>query len=150
MRLLEEVVILLSDKNGSLTDALLKMKVLMHRIGHKELAGWMNDELNGYTPDRPVPDYRIIPIRLHGDISNIAWRYPATQLPTAHLEKDVREPVGGRPWQLLRHQMIGVSSAVSAIGQTLDACPLDFNETRHLGQRAVRRIRRDNKCHLLM
>ncbi|MGN8138671.1 hypothetical protein ACTJLC_28650 [Paraburkholderia sp. 22099] len=91
MRLLEEVVILLSDKNGSLTDALLKMKVLMHRIGHKELAGWMNDELNGYTPDRPVPDYRIIPIRLHGDISNIAWRYPATQLPTAHLEKDVRE-----------------------------------------------------------
>ena len=48
MRLLEEIVNLLSDKGGSLTDALLKTKVLMHRIGHKELAGWVNDELNGY------------------------------------------------------------------------------------------------------
>ncbi|BAO86873.1 hypothetical protein [Caballeronia cordobensis] len=91
MRLLEEIVSLLSDKDGSLTDALLKTKVLMHRIGHKELAGWVNDELNGYTADRSVPDYRIIPIRLHGDISNIAWRYPGTQLPTGHLKKDVRE-----------------------------------------------------------
>ncbi|CAN7808019.1 hypothetical protein [Paraburkholderia hospita] len=91
MRLLEEIVNLLSDKDGSLTDALLKTKVLMHRIGHKELADWVNDELNGYTSDRPVPDYRVIPIRLHGDVSNIAWRYPATQLPTAHLDKDVRE-----------------------------------------------------------
>ncbi|VVE71316.1 hypothetical protein PPN31119_03896 [Pandoraea pnomenusa] len=91
MQLLKDIVTLLSDKDGSLTDALLKTKVVMHRIGHKELAGWVNDELNGYTPERPVPDYRIIPIRLHGDVSNIAWRYPATQLPTAHLEKDVRE-----------------------------------------------------------
>ncbi|MFM0123255.1 hypothetical protein P0D73_30905 [Paraburkholderia sp. RL18-101-BIB-B] len=91
MRLLEEIVNLLSDKDGSLTDALLKTKVLMHRIGHKELAGWVNDELNGYPKDLSVPDYRVIPIRLHGDVSNIAWRHPATQLPTAHLDKEMRE-----------------------------------------------------------
>ncbi|MGA4073546.1 hypothetical protein ACI2TP_19765 [Ralstonia nicotianae] len=91
MQLLKEIVTLLSDKDGSLTDALLKTKVLMHRIGHKELAGWVNDELNGYTTDRPVPNYRVIPTRLHGDVSNIAWRHNAAQLPTAHLEKEIRE-----------------------------------------------------------
>ena len=91
MQLLKDIVTLLSDKDGSLTDALLKTKVLMHRIGHKELAGWVNDELNGYTTDRQVPDYRVIPTRLHGDVSNIVWQHKAAQLPTAHLDKEIRE-----------------------------------------------------------
>ncbi|MEX3941611.1 hypothetical protein AB4Y44_19045 [Paraburkholderia sp. BR10937] len=91
MRLLEEIVTLLSDKDGSLTDALLKTKVLMHRIGHKELADWVNDELNGYTTDCPVPAYRVVPARLYGDISNIAWQHNAMALPTAHLQKEMRE-----------------------------------------------------------
>jgi len=91
MQLLKDIVTLLSDKDGSLTDALLKTKVLMHRIGHKELAGWVNDELNGYASDRPVPDYRTISTRLHGNVSNLAWRHTGTQLPTMHLSKEVRE-----------------------------------------------------------
>ncbi|MGN8064387.1 hypothetical protein ACTJK4_22245 [Ralstonia sp. 22111] len=91
MQLLKDIVTRLSDKDGSLTDALLKTKVLMHRIGHKELAGWVNDELNGYAADKPVPDYRTIPTRLHGNVANLAWRYNKTQLPTLHLPKDVRE-----------------------------------------------------------
>lgn len=91
MQLLKDLVTLLSDKDGSLTDALLKTKVLMHRIGHKELAEWVNDELNGYTTDRPVPDYRVIPTRLYGDVSNIVWQQKAAHLPTAHLDKEIQE-----------------------------------------------------------
>ena len=91
MQLLKEIVTLLSDKDGSLTDALLKTKVLMHRIGHKELAGWVNDELNGYAADKPVPDYRTFRVRLHGNVSNLAWQHTGTQLPTAHLPKKVKE-----------------------------------------------------------
>ncbi|AYY59867.1 hypothetical protein [Burkholderia multivorans] len=91
MQLLKDIVTLLSDKDGSLTDALLKTKVLMHRIGHKELAGWVNDELNGYAADKPVPDYRTIRVRLHGNVSNMAWRHTGTQLPIAHLPKEVQE-----------------------------------------------------------
>lgn len=91
MQLLQEIIALLSDKDGSLTDALLKTKVLMHRIGHKELAEWVNAELNGYTTDRPVPDYRTIRTRLYGNVSNLAWRYSKTQLPTAHLTREVQE-----------------------------------------------------------
>ena len=51
MQLLKDIVALLSDKDGSLTGALLKTKVLLHQIGHKELAEWVNDELNGYGED---------------------------------------------------------------------------------------------------
>ena len=91
MQLLKDIVTLLSDKDGSLTDALLKTKVLMHRIGHKELAGWVNDELNGYPSNSDVPDYRTIPTRLYGNVSNMAWRYSGTQLPTSHLPREVRE-----------------------------------------------------------
>ncbi|WP_186098098.1 hypothetical protein [Burkholderia gladioli] len=41
MKLLDDIVDLLSDKNGSLTGALLKTKVLLHRIGHRELVEWV-------------------------------------------------------------------------------------------------------------
>ncbi|WP_175787123.1 hypothetical protein [Burkholderia anthina] len=91
MQLLQDIIVLLSDKDGSLTDALLKTKVLMHRIGHKELAGWVNDELSGYTKDQPVPDYRVIQTRIYGNLANIAWRYPRTQLPTVHLSTELKE-----------------------------------------------------------
>lgn len=102
MKLIDDIVELLSDKAGSLTDAMLKTKVLMHKIGHKELAEWVNDELNGYGPDKIVPEYRVIAIRLFGTVSNIAVRYPHTPLPTSHLsdkerlvvtEKKLRESI---------------------------------------------------------
>ena len=55
MKLLDEIIDLLADENASLNAALLKTKVLMHTIGHAELAEWVNDELNGYPKDKPVP-----------------------------------------------------------------------------------------------
>ncbi|WP_318833488.1 AbiTii domain-containing protein [Burkholderia cepacia] len=91
MQPLEDIIVLLSDKDGSLTDALLKTKVLMHRLGHKELVGWVNDELSGYEKDRQVPDYRVIQTRIYGNLANIAWRHPRTQLPTVHLSPELKE-----------------------------------------------------------
>ena len=70
MKLLDEIIDLLADENGSLNAALLKTKVLMHTIGHAELAEWVNDELNGYPKDKPVPDYRIVGGRVAGNIQN--------------------------------------------------------------------------------
>ena len=91
MKLLDEIIELLSDKNGSLTDALLKTKVLMHRIGHKELAGWVIDELNGYPKDKPVPTYRIVHSRVVGHIQNMAMIYGSQPLPTGHLPEHIRK-----------------------------------------------------------
>jgi hypothetical protein len=39
--LLDEIIELLSSEQHSLTEALLKTKVLLHQIGKKDLAGWV-------------------------------------------------------------------------------------------------------------
>jgi len=91
MKLLDEIIELLSDRQASLSAALLKTKVLMHRIGHKELADWVNDELRGYDKDKPVPAYRIIPTRLVGNYQNIAYRATEQTLPTGHLPEKLRK-----------------------------------------------------------
>jgi AbiTii len=43
--LLDDIITILSDQNGSLESALLKTKILMRKLGHKELVGWVNAEL---------------------------------------------------------------------------------------------------------
>jgi hypothetical protein len=85
MKLLDEIIDLLADENASLNAALLKTKVLMHTIGHADLAEWVNDELNGYQKDKPVPDYRIVGGRVAGNIQNIAMIQSNVNLPTNHL-----------------------------------------------------------------
>jgi AbiTii len=91
MQLLDEIITLLSDQKGSLTDALLKTKVVMHKIGHKELAEWVNDELNGYAKGKEVPPYRIIPSRPYAQLRDIAFVYNNQALPTGHLKSEERE-----------------------------------------------------------
>jgi hypothetical protein len=91
MKLLDEIIELLSDKNGSLTDALLKTKVLMHKIGHKELADWVNDELNGYPKEKQVPSYRIVHSQVMGNIQNMIAIHGSQPLPTGHLPEKIRK-----------------------------------------------------------
>lgn len=92
MKLFDDIVDLLSDDNGSLSSALLKTKVLMHRIGHKDLDGWLSAELNGYPRfGDVVPEYRKIGAQVVGTIENVAQRRTNVTLPTLHLSKDLRE-----------------------------------------------------------
>ncbi|MGN6260275.1 MAG: hypothetical protein ACTHNO_06030 [Ralstonia sp.] len=90
MKLIDEIIPLLSDSKGSLTDALLKTKVLMHMIGHKELAEWVTAELNGYQKDQPVPPYRVVRSRLVGHIANIVYMQKNAILPTIQLPENLR------------------------------------------------------------
>jgi AbiTii-like protein len=86
---LDEIIALLSDSKASLTDALLKTKVLLHQIGRKELATWVTNELSGY-PDHDVekvPPYRIVGMQPHGHVTNMAWQMTDYLLPILHLPK---------------------------------------------------------------
>ena len=91
MQLFDDIISLLSDDKGSLATALLKTKVLMHRIGHKDIDGWLNSELNGYPRGGAVPDYRIVSAHLTGTVENLARRYTNVTLATLHLPDDFRE-----------------------------------------------------------
>ncbi|MPM59927.1 hypothetical protein SDC9_106773 [bioreactor metagenome] len=70
----------------------------MHKIGHAELAEWVNDELNGYGNETAIPDYRIVSGRVVGNVQNIAMIYNAMDLPTGHLPEKLRA-------RLERHEM---------------------------------------------
>lgn len=91
MKLIDEIIDALSSHESSLTGALLKTKVLLHQIGHKELAEWVNCELNGYPHDAELPEYRILPAQVLANMANIRYQVNSHPIPLGHLDGDVRE-----------------------------------------------------------
>ncbi len=89
--LVDEIIDLLSNENCSLTEALLKTQVLLHRLGKKELAEWVKYELNGYPDGANIPDYRKLPASVMGNACNMAYRITAHPLPVGHLNENTRE-----------------------------------------------------------
>jgi len=57
MTIIEQIIEELSNSDKSLTNPLLKTKVLASRIGNKELMDWTNKELSGYNEEE-LPNYR--------------------------------------------------------------------------------------------
>ena len=90
MKLVDEIIETLSSDNGVLTHALIKTKVLLHKIGHKELVIWVNKELNGYSQSDELPDYRIIPAQVRVSATNGAYQVNSHPIPMKHLDKEFR------------------------------------------------------------
>jgi hypothetical protein len=88
--LLDDIINLLSDANGSLNSALLKTKVLLHNIGKKDLAAWVTHELKGY-PDSKVPDYRIVHAEVHAQLTSYTLQASSYLLPIMHLTDKQRQ-----------------------------------------------------------
>jgi hypothetical protein len=91
MNLIDEIVEKLSSSDGSLTDALLKTKVLLHKIGHEELVVWVNHELNGYPDGQELPTYRRLPTQVLANMTNGAWQATGHPVPLGHLTEEQRE-----------------------------------------------------------
>lgn len=100
MNQLEEIIAILSSGDEGTTNALLKTKVLMYAIGKKELAGWVNHELNGYPNDVPLPDYRILTARVLADANNGVRLYRAYPLPISYLNDEDYEDATTAPVRL--------------------------------------------------
>jgi hypothetical protein len=93
MKLITEIIEILSSDTGKLSDALIKTKVLLHKIGHKELVPWVNSELNGYPDRESVPEYRVLSAQVLVNASNGAYRVTSHHIPMGHLEERHREAV---------------------------------------------------------
>lgn len=91
MKLLTDLISELSEPQPSLIDALVKTKVLLHRVGRRDLVDWVNNEINGYPDDAPLPSYRVIPAHVKGNVTNNAYSYSDHPLPTMHLTKEQRK-----------------------------------------------------------
>lgn len=125
MKLLSEIIDALSAPQPNLTDALIKTKVLLHRLGRKDLAEWVNLELNGYPDKSQVPSYRIVHAQIMGAVSNAAYRHESHPLPTMHLDENIRK----RFEDLEMRDSISVLEGLSKIDKDglNRPIPLEFN-----------------------
>lgn len=91
MKLIDEIIEILSSDNPDLNNALFKTKVLLHQLGEDQAISWVNSELNGYPNIENIPDYRILNISVYSNLSNGVWHYTDQPLPTSHLDKKLRK-----------------------------------------------------------
>lgn len=88
MKLLNDIVTLLMNENGSLNEALLKTKVLLHEIGQRELVSWVNSELSGYSDDADLPPYRTLYSQVYGTVTNGYYINYRRVIPVRHLREE--------------------------------------------------------------
>jgi hypothetical protein len=86
VKLINEIIEILSNENCNLENALIKTKILLHKMGEKELLTWVNQELNGYDSIESVPSYRKIHNIVVGSFQNYTTRYTNHPIPIMHLE----------------------------------------------------------------
>ncbi|PHS38344.1 MAG: hypothetical protein COB07_08620 [Sulfurovum sp.] len=86
MKLIDEIIEILSSENCNLENALIKTKILLHKMGEKSLLTWVNQELNGYDDTESVPDYRKIQNIVVGSFQNYTTRYTNHPIPIMHLK----------------------------------------------------------------
>jgi hypothetical protein len=106
MKLIDELIEELSDKNNRLTDILIKAKVLAYKLKNDELKKWIENELNGY-PDGNVPDYRIIPCQIIGSISNGFQRSSRYPIPLLNIEEKLKKEL----------QQVRLSQSISSLDE---------------------------------
>jgi hypothetical protein len=87
-RLIDEVA---DQKQHSLSDVLMKAKVLASRLRSRKFRQWIESEINGYPTEQKLPDYRIVGTRIEGWFGGY---FGASQggvpMSTSHLEADFR------------------------------------------------------------
>lgn len=91
MKLLNDIVDLLSSEQGSLTEALFKTKVLLHDLDQTELIAWINSELNGYGEKQELPSYRLVPAQVLANLASMTFTASSHPLPIGHLSEKQRE-----------------------------------------------------------
>jgi hypothetical protein len=90
MDLVREIVEILSDTHPNLENALIKTKVLLHRLGEKVYADWINKELNGYSNDDQVPAYRVIQSSVKITVTDGYTRWNDMPAAIRHLDEKIR------------------------------------------------------------
>lgn len=91
-KLVKELKSALTNDSISLESILLKAKVLGYDLDNKQLINWVNLEINGYHEmDSEVPFYRSFVTAIYGVMTNGYTRYNHTQIPTIHIQENIRE-----------------------------------------------------------
>src|SRR5262245_62027202 len=80
------------QKNYSLSDVLMKAKVLASQLRGRKFRQWINAELDGYTDAKELPDYRILSCQLIGEFAGpFQSGFRNVTLSTSSLEESARK-----------------------------------------------------------
>ncbi len=97
MKLIDQIIEILSDESPNLENALIKTKVLLHKLGQKNLITWVNNELNGYYEDNEIPRYRKLVTRIVVTATDgFTTRWKKIYAPINHLDDELRESLGNQ------------------------------------------------------
>jgi hypothetical protein len=109
MKLIDEIIEILSSEKPNLINALIKTKLLLHKLDKKELIEWVNNEINGYAENMEVPPYRVVNAQVLANIVNIAYHINGHPIPF-HSRISIRNTGNlsklrnyANPWVFLRN-----------------------------------------------
>jgi hypothetical protein len=88
MKIVDDLINELTNKDIRLTDILIKTKVLAFKLKNSELSAWIDNELNGYSKSE-LPNYRILQCQIIGTVSNGFQRANNYPIPILGLDKEL-------------------------------------------------------------
>ena len=92
MRLVDEIIEMVADGKRPIADALRKCLILSFELKNDRLKEWAEKELNGYSRDDTVPEYRSVTLHSKGNFSGPAGAWiPQRPLPLGILEEKHRK-----------------------------------------------------------
>jgi len=125
VKLIDEIIDELSSESGNLTDALLKTKVVLNSMGQGELVAWVNRELNGYSEDEELPEYRKVPAQVLANLASMTWTAQSHPIPIGHLEKHEQEQL---QTAYMRQSLAVLQKYASSDGALESPIPLEANQ----------------------
>jgi hypothetical protein len=90
--MIKELIKDITFDNISLTQALMRAKLIAFEVNNEDFKNWINNELNGYSKDSKLPDYRIIPCDIFAVIEGYGAR-KMVPMDLTELDKDLEGKV---------------------------------------------------------
>lgn len=91
MKIIDELISKISEQEISITDVLIRTKVLAFQLKNEKLKVWIDNELNGYESSNELPSYRILPCEIIGTISNGFQRASNYPIPLIGIDDDMKK-----------------------------------------------------------
>lgn len=91
MSLLRDIQDSAVDSQVQLTSLLRKCKILSVRLGSAEFEKWIDNELNGYSLEDTVPEYRVLQVNSKGHFSGPFRSIRYADIPLSRIPEELHE-----------------------------------------------------------
>lgn len=91
--MIKELIRDLTYDKITLNQCLTRAKLIAHKINNAELKNWIVNELNGYTSNKELPNYRIIPCQSYGIVHNPYYGKQQITLDFSNLDKSFNKKI---------------------------------------------------------